>query len=283
MMYSALLVIYIFGGILFYYLSEGWDGLESSVFILSILTGVGYGHLIPATVPGLVVTSFYILAGLVLFASIAGEVLDFIMENEISAVMDAVKAAGKGQDADATYRKAQKLDKWRQFKAGCLNLLILFVSAVLLFVFGFGEGIVSAIYLASVSVLKLDSVCLLDSVKCSHGWHSSEGGSAKWLVFAIFWYLLTYSIIGHFLVSASNYLGVDPEASVSKIQTLSHERLQRMDKDCDGHVTRDEFLRDRLIQDGLCTQEAIDAILKNFDTLDKDKSGQLTKRDTAVF
>jgi hypothetical protein len=282
LMYLGLMIVYVFGGMTFYYLVEGWDPAESLVFSLSILTGVGYGHLVPSTALGMVVTAFYILAGLVLFASIAGQILEFIMATEINAVMDAVKAqagGGSEENVDTTYRNAQRLDKRRQFAVGCINLVLLVVGAVLLFKLFFGEDLVHAIYLAAVSVLKLDSVCLLDGVKCSHGWHSSGGGSELWLGFAIFWYVLTYGIIGHFMVSASNYLGVDPEASVSKIQSLSHERLQRMDNDGDGRVDRSEFLRDRLIQDGLVDKDAVDAILRNFDRLDKDKNGKLSQAD----
>lgn len=285
LMYLVLMVVYVVGGMLFYYLVEGWNPAESLILSLSVLTGVGYGHLIPSgdSVLGMVFTAFYILAGLVLFASIAGQILELIMQSEINAVMDAVKAVGSDQNVDTCYVQAQKSDKRHQFVVGCINIGVLFLGAVLLFKLAFGEDVVDAIYLASVSVLKLDSVCLLDAVKCSHGWHSSAGGSFHWLCFAAFWYVLTYGIIGHFLVSATNYLGVDPQASVSKIKTLSHERLERMDRDGDGHVTRDEFLRDRLIQDSLCDAEKIDAILQNFDNLDKNKSGTLTKHDAGIL
>merc|ERR1719215_1591668 len=126
------MIVYVFGGMIFYYLAEGWDPAESLVFMLSILTGVGYGHLIPSSSLGMVVTAFYILAGLVLFASIAGQILELIMAAEISAVMDTVKAqiGGSGENLDTSYRNAQKLDRKHHFVVGCVNLIALVTSAV---------------------------------------------------------------------------------------------------------------------------------------------------------
>lgn len=51
-----------------------------------------------------------------------------------------------------------------------------------------------------------------------------------------------------------------------------------MDLNKDGRISRSEFLRDRLIQDGLCDKETVDAILRNFDRLDTEGYGVLRRR-----
>merc|ERR1712113_1243715 len=127
--------------------------------------------------------------------------------------------------------------------------------------------------------MRLDSICLLEKVTCSHGWHTSAGGNRESLVFTIFWYVLTYGIVGHFLIAASAYLGTDPEARMSTLGDLSHERVASMDQDGDGKIEKWEFLRDGLIQGRVCNKEQVDSILKSFDELDVDKSGSLTHED----
>mmetsp|Transcript_83141 Transcript_83141/g.254143 ORF Transcript_83141/g.254143 Transcript_83141/m.254143 type:complete len:335 (-) Transcript_83141:107-1111(-) len=277
--YFSLFAAYTVCGLSFYWVVEEWDPLEVSVFSLSVLTGCGYGHLIPRTQLGKAFTAGYILCGMVIFASFAGEILEVCMSIEIEAMTKVMAAAGASAEAKRGYEEAALRSKRHHFLTGLTNLIILLCAASIMFCLVFGEGVINAVYLAFVSVLKLDSLCLLNSVVCSHGWHSSSGGNPWSLAFAICWYVLTYGIIAHFLVATSTYLGVNPAARMTTLKRLNVERLNRMDSDGDGTVTRSEFLRDRLIQGGICSQEDVDAILSNFDELDVDGSGVLTKED----
>jgi len=95
------------------------------------------------------------------------------------------------------------------------------------------------------------------------------------LIFTTVHCVVTFSVVTHFIVSASHYLGSDPDTAVSRLHHISTDRFARMDVNIDGKISRSEFLRDRLIQDGICDIEALDAILRNFDRLDKDKSGHI--------
>lgn len=53
-MYLVLGAVYFLVAMGIFKLVEGWDPSETSVFLLSILTGCGYGHIIPSTKLGLV-------------------------------------------------------------------------------------------------------------------------------------------------------------------------------------------------------------------------------------
>eukprot|EP00928_Gymnodinium_smaydae_P074992 TRINITY_DN57_c1_g1_i1.p1 TRINITY_DN57_c1_g1~~TRINITY_DN57_c1_g1_i1.p1 ORF type:complete len:335 (-),score=88.52 TRINITY_DN57_c1_g1_i1:45-1049(-) len=283
--HAGLLVGYLASGCLIYYFLEGWNPLQSLVFVLSIVTGVGYGHLVPSGELALVVTAAYIIAGLVVFATVAGQILDMVVQLEIEAAADLLhKGMSGGSDADSklSYRKRCEQRRRDTFITGLVNVVVLYVFAICLFVFKYEESVGNATYLASLSVLKLDSICLLDGVHCSAGWHSSRGGEALDLLLAIFWYVLTYGIVGHFLVAASSYFGADPEPVMTKVESMTSTRFQRMDFDGDGKVKRSEFLRDRLIQGGIASAEAIDRILANFDELDKDGSGAVNMRDVSA-
>lgn len=276
MFYGIMSILYFVTGTVVFNFVEGWNPLECTIYTLSVLTGIGYGHIAPSTSPGKLFSALFTLLGMVLFASIAGQILDFMTQGEISAVLEAVaETSAADQDGGRkSYHAKQQAKKKTNFLVGCFNLSVLSLASVTSMIFYFGETPVNAIYLSSISVLRLDSICLLDGVECG------PAGTGS-LVFTIFWYVATYSIIGHFLLSASSYLGVDPDACLSKVQVLTEQRMERMDIDNDGKVSRSEFLRDRLIQDGLCTENAVDAILRNFDALDANRSGMLGKRDMA--
>lgn len=274
----AAFILYVCIGWVMYYLMEGWDLLESSLFTLSIVTGVGYGHLIPSSNVAEVFTSVFILLGLALFAIIAGSILDRLMQNEINVVLAAVESGGD-ETATQTFQKNQQNSKRNNFMFGCCNVLALWMTATFFNKFAMGEIWTHAIYIAAISVLKLDSICILDGVQCSPNRGAHQGSESKWLLFAIIWYLVTYSVIGHFVVSATNYMGIDMDANLNKISKLTGSHVEAMDQDGDGRVDKVEFLSARLVQEGYCTEETIASILKNFAALDRDASGHLCHKD----
>lgn len=243
--YVALGITYWAVAVVVFWFVENWDMAETSVFLLSVVTGCGYGHLVPSGSVGKVITSVFIVSGLILFATVAGQILDFLVRGEIEYVVGAL--GPDLQDAASHQEKRQK-EKRHQFLTGLVNLSVLFSCSVSYLAIVWNHPVADAIYLAAVTVLRLDTICMLDEVKCSHGWHASDGGNLPSLACTAVWYVLTYGTIGHFLVSASSYLGADSEAQMTTLKKFDHHRLARMDKDGDGTVTRSEFLRDRLIQ-----------------------------------
>jgi len=275
-MYLVLGAVYFLVAMGIFKLVEGWDPSETSVFLLSILTGCGYGHIIPSTKLGLVWTSIFIVLGLMLFASMAGQILEYLVQGEIEYVVSVLEPGF--QDAD-THNEKKKESRRHQFVVGIVNVGVLLLGSFLWCIAVFKYDFADSAYYSAVTVLKLDNICTLNEVTCSHGWHTSSGGNPKSLCISALWYVLTYGTIGHFLVAASNFLGTDDEARMTTVKKIDNRRLNRMDKDGDGKVTKAEFLRDRLIQGGLCKPEDVDAILANFEELDKDKSGLISKED----
>lgn len=239
----VMLVIYLVGGVVFYHLTEGWSVLEGSVFALSVVTG---------------------------------EFLESVMEVEKSSLLESVKhkVSGVGENAGKTYQEEVQDRKKHQFITGSFNIIIFGAASVLYTKFIAGEDWAHSIYLSSIYVLQMDSLCAIDSVKCNH-----KDSNASSLLSAIAWYFVSYGVVGHFLVSASKYLSSDPDATVSRVRSVTAARIIRMDTNGDGLVGRLEFLCDRLIRDELATQEAIDEIIENFGRLDKDKSGFIHMSD----
>jgi len=279
--YLAVFVAYVTAGLCFYWATEGWSINETLVFTLSVLTSCGYGHLDPESPAGRVFTTFYVLGGLVICAVFAGEMLDLLVSMEIEALANAMKKrAACGPDvAGPSSEEDMVRSRRRHFVTGVVNLAALLTLSVALFWLCFGERFVDALYFAFVTTLKLDSICISKAVHCDHKWQVSSGGFSWWLLFTVLWYVVTYEIIGHFFVATSTYLGVDHTPRMTRLQSVSRGRLERMDQDGDGRVTKLEFLRDRLVQGGLCSADDIDTIFRNFDELDTDHSGILDLAD----
>eukprot|EP00440_Ansanella_granifera_P021371 gb/GFBE01023201.1/.p1 GENE.gb/GFBE01023201.1/~~gb/GFBE01023201.1/.p1 ORF type:complete len:309 (+),score=73.47 gb/GFBE01023201.1/:1-927(+) len=268
---------YIVGSWLVFYLAEGWEPLQTSVFSLSILTGIGFGHIAPATDVGKLATAFCIVTGVATYASIAGQLLDMLMHWE----MDALTASFQNSEQAESLHAKREQERKTGFMVGLTNALVVYGIAVLLFMLAFGETFTGAIYNACVSVLNLDSVCTIEGVHCSPGWESSKAGEVGSMILAIVWYIVCVTTMGHFMVTFASYVGADAEPVLSRIKQMSSERFFRMDADNDGKISRSEFLRDRLIQGGVCAADQIDTILGNFDDLDKNKSGVINVEDVA--
>mmetsp|Transcript_102464 Transcript_102464/g.264959 ORF Transcript_102464/g.264959 Transcript_102464/m.264959 type:complete len:329 (-) Transcript_102464:151-1137(-) len=283
-MFCALMAAYMLFGMASFYFVEGWGPLNSVVFCLSIITGVGYGHLTPQEAIGKILTSIYIILGLVFFATVAGTIMDYLMAKEIEMMEAMLKADAdnEGQDAEAkklTYREKQKQEKFYNFKVGAANASILYFLVLVVYMFVYQETFVNALLLSSISVMKLDSLCVLNGVTCSAGWHAHGGGKHLDVALAIVFYIVTYGVIGHFTVATINYFGLDEEHTMTKVRGLNHNRLKEFDNDGDGKVTRSEFLCNRLIKAQICNEVQLKRMLKNFDDLDKDGSGTLTQKD----
>ena len=55
--------------------------------------------------------------------------------------------------------------------------------------------------------------------------------------------------------------------------------FQRMDEDGGGSLSRDEYLRAMLINLGLVDEPVVDRLLSQYDTLDTQKTGEVTLAD----
>eukprot|EP00933_Yihiella_yeosuensis_P032106 TRINITY_DN25687_c0_g1_i1.p1 TRINITY_DN25687_c0_g1~~TRINITY_DN25687_c0_g1_i1.p1 ORF type:complete len:322 (+),score=56.15 TRINITY_DN25687_c0_g1_i1:147-1112(+) len=269
--YIGLCVAYLVAGMLIFSLTMGWTPLESLVFNLSVLTGVGYGHVSPPHETGMLICAGWIVLGLTVFATAMGQILDYIVAAEIAHAAELAKQEKETATTDLVEQRHS--ERRTNFMTGAVNVVILFIGAVLWFTLSYGEGVTSAIYKASITVMKLDSLCFLDGIHCG------AGADQKDLAISVVWTIITYGVVGHFLVSASSYFGYDPEPTMTTIRHLNMSRFERIDKDGDGKITRSEYLRDRIIQANALPAEEVEMILASFDKLDKDGSGAVTKAD----
>mmetsp|Transcript_56181 Transcript_56181/g.100080 ORF Transcript_56181/g.100080 Transcript_56181/m.100080 type:complete len:304 (+) Transcript_56181:63-974(+) len=273
----TIMLIWLILGAFLFYITEGWDPLQTTVFDLGILTGSGYGHIAPGTPAGKISAAVWIVAGLGVFGAIVGQILDNLVEAETSFVGDSCKTP---EESDSLHEQ-RVAARWSSFLMGSSLLGAGYLLALLVFTLYFRERFVDAIYMSSVILSGLDSICGLDGVRCSGGWKSSKAGEVFALLTAMVWYIVFYPLLGYAIVSIASCFGVDTSPVLSQIKDMNKDRFARMDMDGDGKIKRSEFLRDRLIQGKLCTPQQVDSILDNFDQLDKDGNGYLDKKDLA--
>ncbi len=62
-----------------FWLLEGWSLLDAAFFSVVTISTVGYGELVPQTVPGKLFAMFYILVGLGIFVAAASAVAEALL------------------------------------------------------------------------------------------------------------------------------------------------------------------------------------------------------------
>ncbi len=77
---SAVALALIGGGTTFYRFVEGWSWLDSYYFTVIALTTVGFGDLAPATRPGKLFTTFYVVIGIGVLVALVTEVARHLIE-----------------------------------------------------------------------------------------------------------------------------------------------------------------------------------------------------------
>jgi len=76
------LALTLFGSTVYYHLVEGWSWIDSIYFCVVTLSTVGYGDIVPTTVPGKLFTIVYIIFSIGLVAAFVHELAQTILEEQ---------------------------------------------------------------------------------------------------------------------------------------------------------------------------------------------------------
>jgi len=102
-------------------------------------------------------------------------------------------------------------------------------------------------------------------------------------IVSIVWMLVGVSAVGNFAVQFSE-LFLDADRKKAMLDIDIGEVFDRIDKDGSGKLDRTEFLVFALMEYGILTQEDADMVEAQFNQLDADGSGYLTKEEvTALY
>ena len=75
----AVTLALIMTGSLFFWLIEGWSLIDAIYFSVITLATVGYGDLVPTTVPGKIFTMVYVLCGVGIFVATAAALAEHLL------------------------------------------------------------------------------------------------------------------------------------------------------------------------------------------------------------
>lgn len=100
-------------------------------------------------------------------------------------------------------------------------------------------------------------------------------------VFSIFWLLSGVCAVGNFTCQFSKKF-LEANRRQRKLQINIDEIFAKIDKDGSGTLDRFEFMSFALMEYGMLTEEDLDAIMKQFNDLDKDGSGCVSKEEVAA-
>ena len=97
-------------------------------------------------------------------------------------------------------------------------------------------------------------------------------------LFAMAWMLVGVRALGDFVEKAQQYLQDERKSLRTTDEKMSSHILEQLDTKQDGVLSRSEFLRYALIKFEHVKTSDLDSIDRLFDSLDRKKSGKLTKR-----
>lgn len=256
---------------------EGLTMIQTAYLCIQILTTVGYGDLTPSTPEGRLFVCAYVLSALVMVAALISELCDYLVKTAsrdlaqglevVRQRVDALHGAAPIKGVDE--KSATQATRWRLLRS--ILYFAVFVLAGTLF-YGLYPGedksIEEALYM---SIVTLSTIGFGDEVA------KTEAGRA----FGCIWMLLGVSSMANMVSEfAESFLRI---RQAWTIDNVTSSLLQEMDQDGDGKVTKSEFLHFTLLHYGLVSKEDMDAILAQFDALDRDESGFLDSKDLELF
>jgi potassium channel subfamily K len=255
---------------------EGLTMIETVYLCVQILTTVGYGDLTPASPSGRLFVCAYALSALVMVAGLISELADYLVKKAsrdlaqgLNSVQDRIEST-KGSPPVEGVDEKQKVKPRRRLLKAIFHFAMLVLSGSFFFSMVPGEErtFEEALYM---SVVTLSTIGFGDQVaKTEHG-----------RAFASVWMLLGVSAMATMVSEFSEEFLHMRQGWTTEDMTTS--LLEEMDTDGDNQVSKLEFLQFTLRRYGLVSKEDFDAILAQFDALDRDQSGFLDAKDLKLF
>lgn len=268
---------------------EGWDVLTSLYVMVQIITTIGYGDITVTTPAAKVLCAFYVVGTLMLIGTILTDLVDRFVQTNQEVLRKKLRSV------QATLADGVKDDEDAKKKFGNMNELLTSFFLFTVFVVigtvfyatyesctcGYGitkiEGCVANKCPETGGVVKswVDSfyMSIITLTTVGFGDHSPASVVGRGL--GCVWMLLGVVACGRF-VSAFGQMILAKDKERKRLERVSKELFNKIDKNHDGTLSRIEFRTYALIKFGLVKEEDLDEIDQLFGAIDKDGSGQLT-------
>ncbi|KAG7337595.1 Kef-type transporter NAD-binding protein 2 [Nitzschia inconspicua] len=269
---TALLAVgtYLAIGVLaFHFIQEEWTIVDALYFSCVCFSTVGYGDLCPTTAVGKLFTCVFGFTGIALLGAVVASLGSKLVSLEMEAV-GRVKLESKKRLLKI-YDLMPKIDLEGYFGMS-KSLLVVIVGGIFI---GRLEGwsLCDSIY---YSIVTATTIGLGDfAPKTRHG-----------RIAAIFMIPTLVAAAGEVLAGIGLALIAHRQKQVYQAQLrtgLTEEYLERMDKNGDGQVSREEYILYMLMEMGAVNQYEIDELCKQFRKLDVARTGYIDKMDLLLM
>uniref|UniRef100_A0A5B7B6E8 Putative two-pore potassium channel 1-like n=1 Tax=Davidia involucrata TaxID=16924 RepID=A0A5B7B6E8_DAVIN len=272
---AMLLAIYIgVGAVCFYlvrYQIEGkkTDGILDAVyFCIVTMTTVGYGDLVPNSVPTKLLACAFVFTGMALIGLILSKAADYLVEKQEMLLVKTLHVRQKVGPAEI-------LKETETYKVRHKCIMVLTLLLVLI--------VIGTIFLATVEKLDIvDAFYCVCSTITTLGYGDKSFSTRGGRIFAIFWILASTICLAQFFLYVAELNTESRQRALVKwvlTRRMTNMDLEAADLDGDGVVGAAEFVIYKLKEMGKINEEDISLIMEEFEDLDVDQSGALSASD----
>lgn len=273
---AALFLIIYFGvGVVCFYIvrdqirGERTNGiLDALYFCMVTMTTVGYGDLVPNSATTKLLACAFVFIGMAIGALILSRAADYLVEKQEGLITKALHIGCKGGEAHRLKEIETNRVKYKFYTTG-LFLIILILCGMIFLLKVEGLNLVDAFYCVCSTITTLG--------------YGDKSFSTKWgRVFAVFWIMISTICVAQFFLYLAELNTEHRQNLLAKwvlTRRMTFMDLEAADLDDDGAVGAAEFIIYKLKEMGKITQEDIALVMEEFEDLDVDQSGKISKSD----
>lgn len=286
----------IIGGSIGVHVIEGWQFLTCVYVIVQIITTVGYGDFTVNNDYMKLFCAFYVILMLVFGAYAFNHIFDWVKNHSMDLPRKKIKALeqlwsprGKQKEFLKGYEEYQELIVASLFAALAIAFGTIFYATYESCTCSYGKSHIDGCNISTynecvatggykktwISAFYM-SVITLTTV----GFGDQSPRSRLGRIVGIVWMLVGVGFVAHwFSVLTKTFLEQEKKRVIQVQDHLSRDKFDKIDKDGNGSLSREEFLVYVLMKNGLVSHDDIDLINGHFERLDVGKQERVTWDD----
>lgn len=275
---AIFLAIYLgIGTFFFYFVRHQIEGkktngvVDAVYFCIVTMTTVGYGDLVPNSVPAKLLACAFVFSGMALIGITLSKAADFLVEKQEVLLVKALHMRQELGPSDILKEIETNKVKYKFVMVLVLLLVLIFVGTV---------------FLTLVEKLDLvDAFYCVCSTITTLGYGDKSFSTQSGRVFAIFWILTSTICLAQFFLYVAELSTENRQRLLVKwvlTRKMTNVDLEAADLDQDGVVSAPEFIIYKLKEMGKISEEDIAIVMEEFEDLDVDESGTLTVSDIMI-